>query len=49
MPVFSYDSPLIRKGNEMANKLSETLRELNINNTDDISSENFCRPDLINE
>lgn len=49
LPVFSYDSPLIRKGNEMANKLSETLRELNINNTDDISSENFCRPDLINE
>lgn len=48
-PTFSYDTPLLRKGNEIANILINTLNELNIKNTDDINEINISNANIINE
>lgn len=41
-PTIRFDSPLIVKGNEVANKLLATLSKLNIKTTNDITDQHIC-------
>lgn len=47
-PVFIFDKPLITKGTEVANNLLTVLKELGINNTNDINANNVSSTDYVN-
>lgn len=40
-PNLTFNSPLIRKGNELANQLIQCLTQLNVENTDELNAENL--------
>lgn len=49
VPEFIYDEPLVRKGNEIANRLISTMQNLGIENTNDITIDNVYLANQINE
>lgn len=49
VPEFIYDQPLIRKGNEIANILISTMKNLGIENTDGITIDNVYLANRISE
>lgn len=47
-PEFVFDKPLITRGNEVANNLLRAIREIGINDTDDINNENVSSLSYVN-